>query len=1049
MQSTPSTETMEPEPGHLSEIRRDLNPTPTSSFTPRPLFVEIFAGTGNLSKHMYERGFDVICIDWKHNKHTSKFSSIDVDLGSSDGQQLLWHLLDTLKPTALHAGVACGTSSRAREKELPDHLLKRGAPRPVPLRDDQFPLGLPNLSPFNKQKVEAANVLYKLVFELILYSFRKQMTLSVENPWRSWLWAILVLYARNHSTEACTCINRMHTVIWDTCMHGGTRAKRTRLDVTTPTYNRLQQDCDGNHEHEPYRIYHDGIWKFDTAGEGAYPDLLCKRMSDQLAQTLDQPLQPRDSWDLRMQTSSWTSKQHKKFPQLIPEFWKVFELDLTKQELPPLCKDLGPSTKGGDSMGLHKVGQFHSVEQFLNKAVKLQHPLDTINPVPDATQRAIFNILTKGPGEIANQRLKTIKHILELDRRHAAEERSFHANLPDYMKVVLKGKKTRLFRTLLQESGYDDMEVCNMVEQGVQLFGHHSLPPYAYTKVVPSTSTVEQLQRESIWRRKALRAEHDPESTDLLDAQSQDEVGRGFLSGPFGSEEEVSNFLGRRDWIANPRFVLLQGPNQKPRVIDNCRQSGLNSTFTSLEFLQLHDFDMVVSVAKLIKSCTEDINVSLTLSTSELLEGKVHPSLRGAQWKARSLDLAKAYKQLAVHPNSRHLAVVGYQLADKSWRYYVSNSLPFGASASVFGFLRVSRAIWHLATVLLDIPGCCYFDDYPHYEVDALCHSSQQAYETLLKILGWKFAEGEKNLPFASAYNILGASIDLTDHRFGKVKVSNKPGRLEHISTLVQNLKESISVSDLAVLRGHIVFASGFCLGRALRPAMGAVDLAFRLTSDNRKENITAACNHLLDILSKSCPRTVDCNAGSPPIIVFTDSAFEGNIATVGALVVDPELQKSLVYDGTIPQQLVSKWQSKGLKQIISQAELATVVLIRDETRTILRDRRVIFFIDNEAARFALIKGVSGRSSMQTLTTAFHDIDMTSPCFHWIERVPSQSNPADWPTRGKTEDLVRLTGATYAGELKFSENVWREVMSTVEEPYNFLEQNTLEEVANF
>ena len=98
---------------------------------------------------------------------------------------------------------------------------------------------------------------------------------------------------------------------------------------------------------------------------------------------------------------------------------------------------------------------------------------------------------------------------------------------------------------------------------------------------------------------------------------------------------------------------------------------------------------------------------------------------------------------------------------------------------------------------------------------------------------------------------------------------------------------------------------------------------------------------------------------------------------------VDPELQKSLVYDGAIPRQMVDKWQSKGSKQIISQAELATVVLIREETKALLKDRRVIFFIDNEAARFALIKGVSGKSSMQILTTAFHDIDIASPCFHW------------------------------------------------------------------
>ena len=413
------------------------------------------------------------------------------------------------------------------------------------------------------------------------------------------------------------------------------------------------------------------------------------------------------------------------------------------------------------------MGQFHSVEQFLHKAKQLQHPLDTINPVPDSVQEAIFNILTKGPAVIAKDRVAAIKHAMDLDKKLNDQEKLIHARMPPYMQKVMQGKKILLFKELLVETGYDDLEVCDFLEHGVQLFGHHTLPPYASTKIVPAVSTVDQLQREAVWRRKALRTDATDETADLLDSQSLDEVNRGFLSGPFESEDEVSEHVGREDWIANPRFVLLQGPSKKPRVIDNCRQSGLNATYTSLESLQLHDFDMVVSVAKLASSCNNDGMIKVTLSTGEVRQGPLHPSLTGVQWKARSLDLAKAYKQLAVHPNSRHLAVVGYQKADNSWKYFASNALPFGASASVFGFLRVSRAIWHLATTFLGIPGCCYFDDFPHYEVDPLCHSSQQAYETLLKILGWKFAEGEKNLPFDVSYNILGATVHKAWHSVG------------------------------------------------------------------------------------------------------------------------------------------------------------------------------------------------------------------------------------------------------------------------------------------
>ena len=81
-----------------------------------------------------------------------------------------------------------------------------------------------------------------------------------------------------------------------------------------------------------------------------------------------------------------------------------------------------------------------------------------------------------------------------------------------------------------------------------------------------------------------------------------------------------------------------------------------------------------------------------------------------------------------------------------------------------------------------------------------------------------------------------------------------------------------MSASELAVLRGHIVFASGFCLGRALRPAMGALDLAFRIATDVRSSNVAQACEALLDILSRSSPRLVECKSSGPTIVVFTDS---------------------------------------------------------------------------------------------------------------------------------------------------------------------------------
>ena len=83
------------------------------------------------------------------------------------------------------------------------------------------------------------------------------------------------------------------------------------------------------------------------------------------------------------------------------------------------------------------------------------------------------------------------------------------------------------------------------------------------------------------------------------------------------------------------------------------------------------------------------------------------------------------------------------------------------------------------------IPTCFYFDDFPHFDVGPLCETSKKAFECMLNLLGWKFADGDKNLPFAKQFNILGAKVDITGLGSGSIVVSNKPGRLDHICALI------------------------------------------------------------------------------------------------------------------------------------------------------------------------------------------------------------------------------------------------------------------------
>ena len=98
----------------------------------------------------------------------------------------------------------------------------------------------------------------------------------------------------------------------------------------------------------------------------------------------------------------------------------------------------------------------------------------------------------------------------------------------------------------------------------------------------------------------------------------------------------------------------------------------------------------------------------------------------------------------------------------------------------------------------------------------------------------------------------------------------------------------------------------------------------------------------------------------------------------MGALACDPAGGSPFVYDGVVPSELVAKWMSAGSKQIIAQAELFTLVVLRESLKKILHNRKAIFFIDNEAAQFCIIKSLSSVSSMQVLASHFHELDVES-----------------------------------------------------------------------
>eukprot|EP00971_Amphidinium_carterae_P199115 3951599-Amphidinium_carterae.1 len=101
-----------------------------------------------------------------------------------------------------------------------------------------------------------------------------------------------------------------------------------------------------------------------------------------------------------------------------------------------------------------------------------------------------------------------------------------------------------------------------------------------------------------------------------------------------------------------------------------------------------------------------------------------------------------------------------------------------------------------------------------------------------------------------------------------------------------------------------------------------------------------------------------------------------------------------------VPKVLTDEWKSVVGEQIITQVELYPVILVRWVMKLELAGRRLIWCIDNEPARFTLIKGSSPSRVSRRLAEVFYKVEATAPSYPWFARVPSFSNPADKPSRG-------------------------------------------------
>ena len=1018
-----------------------------------PCALELFAGSCKLSKCLKSHGFAAFGID--HQKCKNRVGPcVVMDLTKKSSRTFIDTKLRTGKVAAVPMAPPCGTSSRARERPLPKRLKRLGVPEPKPLRSAQHPWGFPWLRGTDRLRVNLGNECYITVAAVFVTCNELGIAAFIENPAGSRMWDV-------------PCIRKLfdlpgvYFTKFHACMHGGSRDKLTGLLHNCPQLLSMEMRCDGQHSHQAWSVSRSlgGGWKFDTSAEAEYPLLMCKRLAHAFAEHAimkgwvvhqepnkvssskivpslwkvaagrqprgrkSRSLLPEDGQIVSIMVrepkelqviASWKGRSDKNFVISGRQFpkgsrlievgeakkWEIDSGALDNTEVPPVKK---PKLEIEDKKSV-KIGIPMIPSDAVRRAREAMHPFDEATQVSEAVERAMNLVIEKGAEYVHRRRVETLRRIKARAVVLEESEKKLREAMPDEVVKIYEGKRFLLLQELLVEIGYQDKSLVNDLVQGMRITGN-AQP----TGMFPSDFKPAQLEEVDLWRvakfaqsevqrtipRHVMKGgvEVANETVSVAEAVWQStisETNKGWLEGPL-TADGVTTKLGPL-WTPSRRFGIVQGG--KIRNIDDMSEFSINQTFGTPEKLDLGGIDEVVALAT---------------AWTRRLKDEPNRELLG-----RCLDLKGAYKQIALARKDRPNAVLAvYNPEDGSVQFFISNVLPFGATGAVMGFNRIARALRDIMQKVLMIPVVNYFDDFPHVDVASAAMRTQAVMEEFMEILGWRIAkEPGKRLPPSGRFTVLGVVVDLEHAVEGVVKVHNKPERAQELQEVLKEVEISGSFPPAlaAKVQGRMMFAEAQCCGRWLLPVLEPVKMRAMMPATVKwaDNQIVQSLRMCVKLLKEAPSRTLNALSSEEPCVVFTDGAYEAGVASCGVVLISARCEKVQVMSFQVPQKLVAVWKKDGQEQVITQAELLPVMLVKKQFKWALRGARVLYFIDNEGVKEALVAGTTKSKASRDMLIQCMVEDSKNDSLPWYARVPSPSNIADGPSRFCTDEIEAL-----------------------------------------
>ena len=1022
--------------------------------------VELFCGTGNLTYAMKHYFPDSFGVDHKVNKQRVKI--VCLDLTREDHQALVEQWLLSGRCFWVHFGIPCGTASRARFRRL-----SRKIHGPPPLRNSRYPDGIPGVKGLHLIKLRAANKLYNFMRKLILLLDKAGVTWTVENPFTSLLWETSYWQDVEAATSPFYC--ELHN-----CMFGGQRLKRTCLASNNGAIMSLNVLCDGRHEHAPWSMT-DGVFDTSLEAEYTpmLAKALATTVLEAIANEYKLPNVVQYSKKLKLShfQAIAAAKQPTKSMSMhmVPEYSHVIVLSNVPDRMSFQCVNSALATcvylkcgdqdifipcaskllrtkKGGESrlfkfsvertpslkvladaqtsgerlvesvfqLQCHKESQVcdgerfvleeaysedecadwvfgvrWTPEEFLRQAVLVGHPFSNFSGLPPEVGAACADVATMTHADVVNNRCCKLGEWIRLARSLQEAETNLKDAMPEERKRILVTKRLLLMKHIIEVEGYEDKTLADDVMLGFPLIGEVPKSNVLPRKLLPAAMTEQDLcansQRANLALRYMTRSSGDDELDNKLWEKTVSEVGKGWMLGPL-----PWSALGDSDTVSR-RFPLEQ--SGKVRPIDDLSQSQINATVTCYEQATVDGPDVICAFATYLMRRLADQGRS-----TELL--------------GRSLDLASAYRQLAIADDSRRHAFLSvYNPTSKSAELFQQVALPFGSRTAVNAFIRCARFLQWTAAKCLKLPLSCYFDDFVSFSPPTLAGNSQAALCLMLDVLGWGFdKEGPKSDDFSLLVCALGVQFDLSGCKDGLLRVCNTEKRVKETITLLDEIltRGDLKKRDALVLRGRLAICDAFIFGRLGKVALQ--EITRHAYASPFQECLSNSLKEALKLVKERVlrgkPRLLSCRM-LDTLFLLTDASFDPcDGAGLGAVLVSGQGQVLAWYGLKVAIERLSTLMDGGKETVIGELETLAVAMSLLLWADHLDSTQLMVYIDNEGSKFSLIKGYS----VSRAITAICALAATTLDEHyvlpWFGRIPSPSNLADFPSRQLKHPLL-------------------------------------------